>query len=77
MGHLGRIDAISGNNSRAKRTTKIQEYLNNFQNTLTSTTKKSTGLTGSSLFGDGFANSYGKVDANKFSGTTCASNANL
>ncbi len=66
MAQLGRIDAISGNNSRAKRTTKIQEYLNNnFQNTLTSTAKKSTG----SLFGDGFANNGSR--------TTCATNANI
>lgn len=65
MAQLGRIDAISGNNSRAKRTTKIQEYLNNFQNTLTSTAKKSAG----SVFGDGFANDRSR--------TTCAGNANL
>lgn len=72
MGHLAGIDAISGNNNRAKRTTKFQGYLNNFQNTLTSTAKKSTG----SVFGDGFA-SNGKIDANKNSGTTCAGNAIL
>ena len=69
MAQLGRIDAISGNNSRAKRTTKNQEYLNNFQNTIATTAKKSAGLTGPSLFGDGFANIA--------SATTCSSNANL
>lgn len=71
MGHLAGIDAISGNNNRAKRTTKFQGYLNNFQNTLASTAKKSTGLTGPSLFGNGF------VDANDGSRTTCATNVNL
>ena len=72
----GRIDAISGNNNRAKRTTKFQGYLNNFQNTLASTAKKSAGLTGPSLFGDGFANN-GKIDANLRSNDTCATNVTL
>ena len=71
MAQYGRIDAISGNNSRAQRTNKYKEYLNNFNNILHGTNANtSKGATGPSLFGHGFA------DVSASSSTTCAGNRN-
>lgn len=72
MAQYGRIDAISGNNSRAQRTNKYQEYLNNFNNMLhgTNANVASKSATGPSLFGHGFA------DVSASSSTTCAGNRN-
>lgn len=73
MAQYGRIDAISGNNSRAQRTNKYQEYLNNFNNMLhgTNANVASKGATGPSLFGHGFV-----ADVSAGSSTTCAGNRN-
>lgn len=63
------VAPISG--SRAQRTNKYQEYLNNFNNMLHGTNANtSKGAAGPSLFGHGFA------DVSASSSTTCAGNRN-